>query len=71
MEGHDSSGLRGLASPGREIGVAAHNDVLVHCQVLQLELIKDIGLVFFERVVAQKELASHENREIEHRIEPG
>ena len=69
MKGHDSSRLCRLSGPGREVGIATYDDEPVHCQILQLELVEDIGLVFFERVVAPKELASHEDRELEYSVE--
>jgi hypothetical protein len=69
IKSHDSIRLRGLSSPGREVWIATHDNEPVHGQILELELVEDVGLVFFEWVVAQKKLASHEDRELKHSVE--
>ena len=47
MKRHDSRCLGRLSSPDREVWVATHDDEPVHCQILQLELVEDIGLMLF------------------------
>jgi len=71
LKGHYSNRLRRVSCPGREVWVATHDNEPFERKILELELVEDIGLVFIERIVAQKKLASHEDRELKYRVEPG
>jgi tRNA(Arg) A34 adenosine deaminase TadA len=64
VKGHNSSCVHRLLGPGRKVWIAAYDYESVHGEVLKLKLIEDVGMVFFDRVVAQKELARDKDREL-------
>ena len=61
--------LRALLGPDREVRITAHDDESVKGQILKLKLIEDIGVMFFEGVVAEKKLASDKDSELEDGVE--
>ena len=51
LERHDPGGLRRARSPVPKIGIVAHDDVAVLCQVVELELIEDVRVVIFNGIL--------------------
>ena len=47
----------------RQVGVTAHNYKFVHSEVFELERIKDIRLMLFERIILQQKFSGCEDCE--------
>jgi hypothetical protein len=58
-----------LARPSQQVRVRGHNDESVEREVEELEMVKDVGLMFFRLVVPQQKFPGDEGDELQRGVE--